>query len=93
MSLQTPEAIRMLQRKLYRKAKQEPHYRFYLLYDKIYREDLLSHAYALAKRMTGHRGWMVRALRKLKRRERNSGCVASEKSCVPRAIGLSRYGE
>jgi RNA-directed DNA polymerase len=56
MSLETPSKIRMLQKKLYLKAKAEPNYRFYLLYDKIYREDVLSHAYELAKSNQGAPG-------------------------------------
>ena len=56
MSLTTPEKIETLQRKLYAKAKAEPGYRFYLLYDKIYRTDILAHAYALAEANKGAPG-------------------------------------
>ena len=56
MSLTTPEQIRTLQRKLYRKAKQEPAYRFYALYDKVCRADILSHAYRLVRANGGSAG-------------------------------------
>jgi RNA-directed DNA polymerase len=56
VSLATPDSIRRLQRKLYVKAKQEPEYRFYLLYDKVCREDILAHAYRLSRAARGAAG-------------------------------------
>jgi len=56
MSLTTPSKIRELQKKLYVKAKQEPNYRFYLLYDKIYREDILAFAYERSRAKLGAPG-------------------------------------
>lgn len=56
MSLTTPERIRRLQRKLYVQAKVEPTRRFHQLYDKVYRQDILEHAYRLAKSQNGAPG-------------------------------------
>jgi RNA-directed DNA polymerase len=56
VSLQTPDKIRTLQRKLYLKAKQEPAFRFYQLYDKLWRPDILEHAYLLCKSNRGASG-------------------------------------
>ena len=56
MSLEPPEKLRSLQGKLYDKAKAETGYRFYLLYDKIHRPDVVAHAYALARRNDGAPG-------------------------------------
>ena len=54
--LETPEKIRELQRKLYQKAKQQKEYRFYLLYDKVCRLDILTHAYNLVRANRGAPG-------------------------------------
>jgi RNA-directed DNA polymerase len=56
MSLQTPEAVGKLQRVLRAKAKESPGYRFYALYDKVYRRDVLAHAYERCRQNQGAAG-------------------------------------
>jgi RNA-directed DNA polymerase len=53
VSLEIPDKLRELRIKLYRKAKNEPEFRFYLLYDKVYRTDVLLRAWSLAKANDG----------------------------------------
>ena len=55
-NLSTPGSVRKLQRALYAKAKAEAGYRFYALYDKIHREDILAHAYAQCRSNKGAPG-------------------------------------
>jgi len=49
MSLSPPAKVRKLQAALHAKAKGSPKYRFYALYDKLYRPDVLAYAYARCK--------------------------------------------
>jgi len=56
MSLSPPGKVRKLQAALHAKAKGLPDYRFYALYDKLYRADVLAHAYACCKANRGAAG-------------------------------------
>ena len=55
-NLSTPISVQKLQRALHTKAKAEAGYRFYALYDKLYREDVLAHAYAQCRSNKGAPG-------------------------------------
>jgi RNA-directed DNA polymerase len=55
-NLSTPKSVQKLQKALHAKAKAEAVYRFYALYDKISREDILVHAYAQCRSNKGAPG-------------------------------------
>ena len=55
-NLVTPSNLQKLQTALHAKAKAEPEFRFYALYDKIYREDTLAYAYACCRANKGAAG-------------------------------------
>ena len=55
-NLATPASVQKLQTALHAKAKTEAEYRFYALYDKIYRGDILVHAYAQCRSNKGAPG-------------------------------------
>jgi RNA-directed DNA polymerase len=56
MSLATPESVQKLQTALHDKAKRSADFRFYALYDKVYRRDVLSFAYECSKANSGAAG-------------------------------------
>ena len=56
MSLATPVSVQKLQTALHAKAKEAPGFRFYALYDKVYREDVLAFAYQCCKANGGAAG-------------------------------------
>jgi RNA-directed DNA polymerase len=56
VSLTTPESVQKLQTALHEKAKESPNFRFYALYDKVYRKDVLAFAYQCCKANGGAAG-------------------------------------
>jgi group II intron reverse transcriptase/maturase len=55
-NLSTPLSVQKLQTALHAKAKEDPGFRFYALYDKLYRADVLQYAYACCKANKGAAG-------------------------------------
>ena len=104
MSLSTPTTVQKLQTALHAKAKGEPEYRFYALYDKVHRADVLTHAYACCKANRGAAGvdgqtfedieayglerWLGELAREL--RERTYQPQAVRRVWIPKSDGKQR---
>ena len=73
MSLSTPTTVQKLQTALHAKAKGSPAYRFYVLYDKVYRKDVLTLAYERCRANGGAAGWTDRRSRTSSRTGWNDG--------------------
>ena len=56
MILEPPVSVQKLQTALQAKAKEAPGYRFYLLYDKLYRKDILAYSYRCCQANKGAPG-------------------------------------
>ena len=104
VSLATPESVRKLQRALYAKAKADPKYRFYALYDKISRKDVLWHAWGSCRanhgaagvdqetferiESEGVEGWLDRLAEELKAKTYRPQAV--KRVWIPKADGKQR---
>ena len=104
VSLRTPPTVQKLQTALHAKAKGEPAFRFYALYDKVYRGDILAHAYALCRANRGAAGvdgqtfadiesagrerWLAALARELKEKAYRPGAV--KRVWIPKPNGKLR---
>jgi RNA-directed DNA polymerase len=104
MSLEPPEKVRKLQEALHVKAKAAPSYRFYLLYDKMYRADVLAWAYERCRENRGAAGVDGQAFEDIERdgrqqwldalaeelRQRTYSPQAVRRVWIPKADGSKR---
>ena len=104
MSLRPPEKVEKLQRVLRAKAKESPGYRFYQLYDKVWREDILAWAYRCCRTNGGAEGvdgqtfadieaygverWLSELAQEL--RSKTYQCSAVRRVWIPKADGKQR---
>jgi hypothetical protein len=104
MSLEPPQSVEKLQTALHAKAKAAPGYRFYLLHDKLYRWDVLAHAYERCKankgaagvdgqtftdiEALGERGWLEALAKELKDKTYQAAPV--KRVWIPKADGKQR---
>lgn len=104
MSLRTPEKVEKLQKALHAKAKAEREFRFYRLYDKVYRSDILAHAYDRCRANGGAPGvdgqdfaeiesegraaWLAELTEELRTRSYQAGPV--RRVWIPKANGKQR---
>jgi RNA-directed DNA polymerase len=91
VSLRTPPKLQRLQEALYTKAKQEPAYRFYLLYDKVYRADILAHAYALSQQHGGAPG-VDGVTFEASKQQGEGGWPPWKRQCERKRTDRNRYG-
>ena len=80
MSLTTPISVQKLQTALHVKAKESPNFRFYALYDKVYRKDVLAHAYERCQANGGAAGADHQTFEDIDRTAENDGWTNWRKS-------------
>ena len=87
---ETPPKVRSLQRELYIKAKAEPAFRFFQLSDKVYREDVLHHAYMLSREKRGAPGVDGQTFEDIERKGLREWLEALRRNCRRRPSDLAR---